>query len=49
MSSTTALVPYPFEGHSIRVSTDQRGEVWITSADPGKQLGISQEMQRGTS
>ena len=33
MSSTTALVPYPFEGHSIRVSTDQRGEAWFVAAD----------------
>jgi prophage antirepressor-like protein len=33
MNSTTALVPYAFEGHSIRVSTDQRGEAWFVAAD----------------
>ena len=33
MSSTTALVPYAFEGHRIRVSTDQRGEAWFVAAD----------------
>lgn len=33
MSNTTALVPYLFEGHRIRVSTDQQGEAWIVVAD----------------
>jgi len=33
MNSTTALVPYAFEGHRIRVSTDQRGEAWFVAAD----------------
>ncbi|MEA5473345.1 BRO family protein [Synechococcus sp. CCY9201] len=33
MSNTSALVPYLFEGHRIRVSTDQHGEAWIVVAD----------------
>jgi prophage antirepressor-like protein len=33
MSNTSALVPYLFEGHRIRVSTDQQGEAWIVGAD----------------
>jgi prophage antirepressor-like protein len=33
MSNTSALVPYLFEGHRIRVSTDQQGEAWIVVAD----------------
>jgi prophage antirepressor-like protein len=33
MSNTSALVPYLFEGHRIRVSTDQLGEAWIVGAD----------------
>jgi len=33
MSNTTALVPHLFEGHRIRVSTDQQGEAWIVVAD----------------
>jgi len=33
MSNTSALVPYLFEGHRIRVSTDQQGEVWFVVAD----------------
>ncbi|MCP9860945.1 MULTISPECIES: BRO family protein [unclassified Cyanobium] len=33
MNSTTALVPYAFEGHRIRVSSDQRGEAWFVAAD----------------
>ncbi|MEI7667209.1 MAG: BRO family protein [Synechococcaceae cyanobacterium ELA263] len=33
MNSTTALVPHLFEGHPIRVSTDQRGEAWFVAAD----------------
>ena len=32
---------------SPAMTTRQRA--WITSADPGKQLGINPEMQRGTS
>ncbi len=32
---------------SPAMTTRQRA--WITSADPGKQLGISHEMQRGKS
>ena len=39
MSSTTALVPYPFEGHRIRVSTDEHGEAWFTAADVAAALG----------
>ena len=39
MSSTTALVPYPFEGHRIRVSTDQHGEAWFAAADVAIALG----------
>jgi prophage antirepressor-like protein len=33
MSNTTALVPHLFEGHRIRVSTDQQCEAWIVVAD----------------
>jgi prophage antirepressor-like protein len=33
MSRTTALVPYAFEGHRIRVSTDENGEAWFVAAD----------------
>jgi prophage antirepressor-like protein len=33
MSNTSALVPYLFEGHRIRVSTDQHGEAWIVVTD----------------
>jgi len=33
MSNTSALVPHLFEGHRIRVSTDQQGETWIVVAD----------------
>lgn len=33
MSNTSTLVPYLFEGHRIRVSTDQQGEAWIVVAD----------------
>ena len=39
MSSTTALVPYPFEGHRIRVSTDEHGEAWFVAADIAGTLG----------
>jgi prophage antirepressor-like protein len=33
MSTHTALVPHQFEGHTIRVRTDQRGEAWFVAAD----------------
>ncbi|MFM1900713.1 MAG: hypothetical protein RLZZ216_1289 [Cyanobacteriota bacterium] len=33
MSNTSALVPHLFEGHRIRVSTDQQGEAWVVVAD----------------
>ena len=33
MSTTSALVPYFFEGHRIRVSTDQQGDAWVVVAD----------------
>jgi prophage antirepressor-like protein len=39
MSSTTALLPYSFEGHRIRVSTDENGEAWFTAADVAAALG----------
>lgn len=39
MSSTTALVPYPFDGHRIRVSTDEHGEAWFAAADVAVALG----------
>ena len=39
MSSTTALVPYSFEGHRIRVSTDEHGEAWFAAADVAGALG----------
>ena len=39
MSSTTALMPYPFEGHRIRVSTDEHGEAWFAAADVAIALG----------
>ncbi len=38
MSSTTALVPYWFEGHRLRVSTDGHGEAWFVAADACFQL-----------
>jgi prophage antirepressor-like protein len=39
MSSTTALVPYPFEGHRIRVSINEHGEAWFAAADVAVALG----------
>ena len=39
MSSTTALVPYSFEGRHIRVSTDEHGEAWFAAADVAAALG----------
>ena len=39
MSRTTALVPYPFEGHRIRVSTDEHGYAWFVAADIAGTLG----------
>jgi prophage antirepressor-like protein len=39
MSRTIALVPYPFEGHRIRVSTDEHGEAWFVAADIAGALG----------
>jgi len=39
MSKTTALVPYPFEGHRIRVSTDEDGYAWFVAADVAGTLG----------
>ena len=39
MNSTTALVPYAFEGHRIRVSTDENGEAWFAAADVAVALG----------
>jgi prophage antirepressor-like protein len=39
MSSTTALMPYRFEGQLIRVSTDEHGEAWFTAADVAAALG----------
>ena len=41
MNSTSALVPYPFEGHPIRVSTDQEGEAWFVVADVCAALPVS--------
>ena len=41
MSNTSALVPYLFEGHRIRVSTDQQGEAWIVVADACNALAES--------
>ena len=46
MSSTTALVPYSFEGHRIRVSTDEHGEAWFAAADVSAALG-QQPIARG--
>jgi prophage antirepressor-like protein len=46
MSSTTALVPYSFEGHRIRVSTDEHGEAWFAAADIAAALG-QQPIARG--
>ena len=46
MSSTTALVPYPFEGHRIRVSTDEHGEAWFAASDVAAALG-QQPIARG--
>ena len=39
MSSTTALVPYSFEGRHIRVSTDEHGYAWFVAADIAGTLG----------
>jgi prophage antirepressor-like protein len=39
MSRTTALVPYPFEGHRIRVSTDEHSYAWFVAADVAGTLG----------
>lgn len=39
MSRTIALVPYPFEGHRIRVSTDEHGYAWFVAADVAGTLG----------
>jgi prophage antirepressor-like protein len=39
MTRTTALVPYPFEGHRIRVSTDEHGYAWFVAADIAGTLG----------
>jgi len=39
MSNTTALVPYSFEGHRIRVSTDEHGEAWLAASDVASALG----------
>ena len=39
MSNTSALVPYLFEGHRIRVSTDEHGEAWFAAADVAVPLG----------
>ena len=39
MSRTIALVPYPFEGHRIRVSTDEHGYAWFVAADIAGTLG----------
>jgi prophage antirepressor-like protein len=33
MSTHTALVPHQFEGHTIRVRTDQHREAWFVAAD----------------
>jgi len=33
MSSHTALVPHQFEGHTIRVRTDQHREAWFVASD----------------
>ena len=46
MSSTTALLPYSFEGHRIRVSTDAHGEAWFAAADVAAALG-QQPIARG--
>ena len=46
MNSTTALVPYSFEGHRIRVSTDEHGEAWFAAADVAAALG-QQPIARG--
>jgi prophage antirepressor-like protein len=46
MSSTTALLPYSFEGHRIRVSTDEHGEAWFAAADVAGALG-QQPIARG--
>jgi prophage antirepressor-like protein len=32
-------MPYPFEGHRIRVSTDEHGEAWFAAADVAIALG----------
>jgi prophage antirepressor-like protein len=39
MSSTSALLPYRFEGHRIRVSTDEHREAWFAAADVAGALG----------
>ena len=39
MRKTTALAPDPFEGHRIRVITDEHGEAWFAAADVAVALG----------
>ena len=39
MSSMSALMPNSFEGHRIRVSTDQQGKAWFASANINAALG----------
>jgi len=46
MSNTSALVPYRFEGHRNRVSTDEHGEAWFAAADVAAALG-QQPIARG--
>ena len=46
MSSTSALLPYRFEEHRIRVSTDEHGEAWFAAADVSAALG-QQPIARG--
>ena len=46
MSSTSALLPYRFEEHRIRVSTDEHGEAWFAASDVAAALG-QQPIARG--
>ena len=47
MNNTTssALVPFDFEGSEIRVFTDEQGDPWFVAADVCNVLGIGNPRQ----
>lgn len=48
LASTSALVPFDFEGRQIRVFTDEQGEPWFVAADVCHVLGIGNPRQAMT-